>query len=544
MAQVPLTRAQVEAIRNRVELIPQGRSARLAQVADVLGVGDALRTEVSARAELRFNDGSLARIGERATFRFVPNTRNFRLSNGTVLLLIPPGRGRTNIQTPNAVTGIQGSALFVRYDPETDTTIIGALTQNPLGPMVASNRDATEFVPLNAGQLAVIQGDRPIRRYQFDLDAFYQTSSLASGLNLTEVPTGSEESSLAAVRLETSEALESQDFSEDVAVIENPDFTSLSGAETPAASDVADSDGQPLIDAAGADIEGEFAVIPTDPFSAYAATTVASVGVSAIASSVATEQTTESEARSEIPSGLIGRKQPRQSAQNEQSSETPNPPTGISNPPQQFPGSPTPTTPAGPSPSVPISPTTPVSPSPTTPISLPDVPVTPTNPNPSVPISPTTPVGPSPSTPISPSTPVSVHPPSGSPQQPGSVTISVPVQTSTSVPVSLPPTNTGASVTLPSTPTPAAAPTPVTLPPATSPVVQTTPTVTPTAPVIAPTAPIIAPTAPVAAPNPVVNDPSNRPSATSAQNEGTTNQPSVSPTTGSSSDSQMNPSTP
>ena len=97
-ASVPLTRADVEALRNRVELI-RGRTARAARTSDVLAIGDVLRTAASAQADLRFNDGSLARVGEQATFQFVPNTRNFRLSNGTLLLLIPPGRGRTNIQT-------------------------------------------------------------------------------------------------------------------------------------------------------------------------------------------------------------------------------------------------------------------------------------------------------------------------------------------------------------------------------------------------------------------------------------------------------------
>ncbi|PSN76144.1 hypothetical protein C8B47_28880, partial [filamentous cyanobacterium CCP4] len=92
-ASVTLTRADVEALRNRVEFIPRGRQARTARMSDVLAVGDALRTASASQADLRFNDGSLARVGERATFRFVPNTRNFRLSNGTVLLLIPPGRG-------------------------------------------------------------------------------------------------------------------------------------------------------------------------------------------------------------------------------------------------------------------------------------------------------------------------------------------------------------------------------------------------------------------------------------------------------------------
>ena len=67
-ASVPLRRADIEQILNRVELIPRGRSARTARVSDFLSIGDALRTAAASRAELRFNDGSLGRVGQRATF--------------------------------------------------------------------------------------------------------------------------------------------------------------------------------------------------------------------------------------------------------------------------------------------------------------------------------------------------------------------------------------------------------------------------------------------------------------------------------------------
>ena len=158
-AQVALTQAEVEALRNRVQLILRGNSPRPARVSDVMGLGDVLRTAAASRAQLRFNDGSLARIGEQATFSFAPNTRNFQLSNGTVLLLIPPGRGRSNVSTPNAAAGIQGSVLFVRYIPQTNTTIIGALTNNPAGPMVAFNQDGSQQQPLYAGEMVVVEND-------------------------------------------------------------------------------------------------------------------------------------------------------------------------------------------------------------------------------------------------------------------------------------------------------------------------------------------------------------------------------------------------
>ncbi len=217
----PLTWARVDFIRNRVLLVPQDESGRRANIADILRLGDALRTARASRAELRFNDGSLARVGERATFRFTPNTRNFQLSNGTILLLIPPGRGRSTIQTPNAVTGIQGSALFVRYIPETDTTIVGALTDNPDGPMVLFNRDGSEQQALRANEIGVIEGDQITELYQFDGTLFWQSSGLAEGFNYLSESTSTDE--LDGVRREIRDAITTQGRISGDSVITNPE---------------------------------------------------------------------------------------------------------------------------------------------------------------------------------------------------------------------------------------------------------------------------------------------------------------------------------
>jgi len=219
-----LTWARIDFLRNRVQLVPQDQRGRRANISDVLSVGDSLRTARASRAELRFNDGSLARIGERATFRFTPNTRNFQLNNGTILLLIPPGRGRSTIQTPNAVTGIQGSALFVRYIPETDTTIVGALTNNPSGPMVLFNRDGTEQQALRANEIGVIQGDQITELYEFDGTLFWQSSGLAEGFNyLSDSASSGSSDQLDGVRQEIREAISSQDRLSGESVITNPE---------------------------------------------------------------------------------------------------------------------------------------------------------------------------------------------------------------------------------------------------------------------------------------------------------------------------------
>lgn len=236
-----LTWARIDFLRNRVQLVPRERRGRRANVDDFLGIGDSLRTARASLAELRFNDGSLARIGERATFRFTPNTRNFQLSNGTILLLIPPGRGRSTIQTPNAVTGIQGSALFVRYIPETDTTIVGALTDNPNGPMVLFNRDGTEQQALRSNEIGVIQGNQITELYEFDGTLFWQSSGLAEGFNyLDSSSTGSD--ALDGVRQEIRDAISTQrPISSDSAIV-NPDTFVRPALEEPATTSATDAE--------------------------------------------------------------------------------------------------------------------------------------------------------------------------------------------------------------------------------------------------------------------------------------------------------------
>lgn len=223
-AQVPLTRADVESLYNQVEFIPEGQAARPANLSDWLSVGDALRTTLGARAELRFNDGSLARVGERATFWFVPNTRDFRLSNGTALFLIPPGQGPSNIRTPSAVTGIQGTALVVRHIPRPDCdlssvpadelacpgrTVVMVLTDSPKGPVEVSTASGNSAA-LSAGDLAVIENDA-IQVLNFNLQLFYDTSPLVQGLSLDESDYEGTGSPTDPVRQETWDGIQSQE---------------------------------------------------------------------------------------------------------------------------------------------------------------------------------------------------------------------------------------------------------------------------------------------------------------------------------------------
>ncbi|MEH2206715.1 MAG: FecR family protein, partial [Nostoc sp.] len=235
----PLTRAEIQNLRNIVQLIPKDKlKKRPARKLDAMTPGDGLSTGRSSLADLRFNDGSLARVGEQALFQFLPKTRDFKLTNGTVLLLIPPGKGQTRIQTPNAAAAIRGSALFVRYDQQTDTTIVGALTNSGIE---VSNKKASETQVLEAGQMVIIVKGEFQRLYDFDLRNFYETSQMVRELDLNrQSPVPTPDPAITSVQAETAAALEAQSPIKGEGVIENPSFVQLtpSPSNPPSSNDV------------------------------------------------------------------------------------------------------------------------------------------------------------------------------------------------------------------------------------------------------------------------------------------------------------------
>jgi hypothetical protein len=222
----PLTRAEIQDLRNIVQLIPKDKlKKRPARKLDAMTPGDGVATGRASLADLRFNDGSLARVGEQALFQFLPKTREFKLLNGTVLLLIPPGQGQTRIQTPNAAAAIRGSALFVRYNQQTDTTIVGALTNSGIE---VSNKEASETQVLKAGQMVIIVKGKFERLYDFDLRNFYETSQLVRELDLNrQSPVPTPDPAIIRVQAETAAALKAQPPIKGEGVIENPSFVQL-----------------------------------------------------------------------------------------------------------------------------------------------------------------------------------------------------------------------------------------------------------------------------------------------------------------------------
>lgn len=210
-----LTRAEVYKLVNQVQLLLRNQPPRLAKLSDVLISQDALRTTPRSTAELLFNEGSLVRLGANAMFRFVPGTRSFQLRNGTVLAMFRPGSGGAKIITPEAIVVGRGTVMWVRHDSTSQTTLVGALTNNPPSPVMVSNVKGEGQVQLRAGERVSVIDGVVGQVKDLNLQTFHQTCELAAGLGPGEENLVAQESlevqeTLNAVRAETLAALTNQ----------------------------------------------------------------------------------------------------------------------------------------------------------------------------------------------------------------------------------------------------------------------------------------------------------------------------------------------
>ncbi|MCG6133667.1 MAG: FecR domain-containing protein [Nostoc sp. LLA-1] len=253
-----LTRAEVYKLIKIVELLLHNQTARPAQPQDVMVPRDAVRTGESSEAQLFFNDKSLIRVDQSSTFRFEPGLRRFKLrnllalnemifklENGTALVLSPPGSVGTEVETPESQIQIlavqpttaqknntlmaanknnkisqnnlflpaqKASAVMVIHDQTRNATQVFALTD---GDIKISDQQGKKTVALQGGQTVAVRNGVVGNVQEFDLQSFYRSISLTTGLGPGQENAVAQESvpvqeTLKAVRIETLAALRNQ----------------------------------------------------------------------------------------------------------------------------------------------------------------------------------------------------------------------------------------------------------------------------------------------------------------------------------------------
>ena len=199
-----------------------------AKLEDTLLPQDILQTQPNSRADLLFNEGTIARATANTRFRFEPGLRRFQLTDGTELFVIRPGNGGT-IETPTAQINVPGTALFVQHEPNDNRTRVGVLTNHPTGGVQVANSQGEDTVELNGGEIVTVTDGVVGSVQTFDLRVFYETSQLTSGLGpgcQDQSPAGpsAAQATLNAVCPETLAALRQQqaNIPSDVPATEEP----------------------------------------------------------------------------------------------------------------------------------------------------------------------------------------------------------------------------------------------------------------------------------------------------------------------------------
>lgn len=112
LAAEPLNSATVSRVENQVsygKVIGDKSETRPAVPNDVIESRNFLLSETDSRAELRYEDGTIVRIGQNTIFTFEANNRVFNLKKGTFVFYVPKGKGGGTIKTQSFTAAITGT---------------------------------------------------------------------------------------------------------------------------------------------------------------------------------------------------------------------------------------------------------------------------------------------------------------------------------------------------------------------------------------------------------------------------------------------------
>lgn len=177
-----LQSATVTQTQNVVQLDKDGTKARPAVVKDVVAGKDILRTGKKSRAEVLFNDNTIARLGSSSIFSFAPGTDQMNIDRGSALIHVPPGQTGAKIKSPAATVAVLGDVVAMRVDDRGVTQVV-ALSEDPRGPVTVTSNKTGEKRELKAGEMIVIDPTEVTMPdiSTISVEVFSQSSSLVNG---------------------------------------------------------------------------------------------------------------------------------------------------------------------------------------------------------------------------------------------------------------------------------------------------------------------------------------------------------------------------
>ncbi|MFN7565426.1 MAG: FecR domain-containing protein [Prosthecobacter sp.] len=170
--------AQITKVHREVKVLKANAAPRAASEGLQIKPVTSVATGVESRAELRFPDQTLTRLGANSRFTLRGESRTIDLDRGVMMVQVPKKQGGAHIRTAGVTAAVTGTTVLIEYHPGGVVKLIVIEGECVL----SLNRDRSEFQTLRAGQMITMQdGAASIPGPQnIDLARLLQSSRLIS----------------------------------------------------------------------------------------------------------------------------------------------------------------------------------------------------------------------------------------------------------------------------------------------------------------------------------------------------------------------------
>ncbi len=173
----PLSEGELTKVINDVKILPVEAGPLAAKPGARISGKTAVATGAQSRAELKFSDNTLTRMGANSIFRMDTKTRTVDLQKGVILLQVPKQLGGATIRTAAVTAAVTGTTALVEYTPDGFIKII--VIEGEVDVWLNDHRD--QFRTLKAGDMWITRADDrkslPLA-VQIDLERLQRTSRL------------------------------------------------------------------------------------------------------------------------------------------------------------------------------------------------------------------------------------------------------------------------------------------------------------------------------------------------------------------------------
>ncbi|PYX05248.1 MAG: hypothetical protein DMG88_22100 [Acidobacteria bacterium] len=170
----PKQEARVSQVIQDVRLLEAHAAPHAAAVNDKVIRGSAVRTGVESRAELTFNDLTITRLGANTIFSFTAGARQAELTQGAILLQVPPNAPPVRANTTAVTVAVMGGTALLSTGPPAKFMVLeGTGTIYPLG-------HPEKAVTVRGGEMVIAEGGHVSKPEKFDVKLVLATSPLVA----------------------------------------------------------------------------------------------------------------------------------------------------------------------------------------------------------------------------------------------------------------------------------------------------------------------------------------------------------------------------